>query len=454
MEVKFELITVSGILFCMMDVLLCGRFFGLIFSRRLSRAKYIMWAVAIALTITLENSFGNTWLNLLCVPVIYMVFSKLAFRLSPGNCVGYTIIYYIIFAGGREAIFGILYSFLEALLKWETPAWFTFGGIPFLLLEYLSAYLLLLYTKKYIKKMEIESDSRFCWYLLIMPIASLLVMIIFIYMEFPSSTMIQILVCGGTFLIYVSNVAVFVILSNLTQEMKRIKLSELSDLKQELERRNFERIEQANEVYRRFLHDVHHYYAQFRNLAAQGETRTIVGIIDELEGKLATDEKPVFYISDPVMNSILIEYEKQAKEKGIKCSIFVEERLDVGFISDGDKISMFGNLLLNAIEAASECAEEERGMQVELFMGNRNMLVLQVENTYCHKLRIEGGHGDKGRKNISLLSTKPDAGSHGLGIGIVRELAKKYGGSLTLSQEKGQFTAVLTLSRHLRQNIE
>lgn len=302
--------------------------------------------------------------------------------------------------------------------------------------------------------MQIESDSRFCWYLLIMPAASLTIMMIFIYMEFPSSTMIQILICGGTFLLYFSNVVVFIILSNLTQEMKRINLSELSDLKQELERRNFERIEQANEVYRRFLHDVHHYYAQFRSLAAQGETQTIVGIIDELEGKLATDEKPVFYIGDPVMNSILIEYEKQAKEKGIKCSIFVEERLDVGFISDGDKISMFGNLLLNAIEAASKCAEEERGMQVELFMGNRNMLVLQVENTYCHKLRIESGRGDKGRKNISLLSTKPDAGSHGLGIGIVRELAKKYGGSLALSQEKGQFTAVLTLSRHLRQNIE
>ncbi|MBO5094050.1 MAG: sensor histidine kinase, partial [Lachnospiraceae bacterium] len=317
-----------------------------------------------------------------------------------------------------------------------------------------SSYLLLLYTEKYIKKMEIESDSRFCWYLLIMPAASLTIMVIFIYMEFPSSTMIQILVCGGTFLLYVSNAAVFVILSNLTQEMKRNKLLELSELKRELERRNFERIEQANEVYRKFLHDVHHYYAQFRSLAVQGETQTIVGIIDELEGKLATEEKPVFYIADPVVNSVLIEYEKQAKEQGVKCSVFVEKGLDIGFISDGDKISMFGNLLLNAIEAAAGCAEGERSMQAELFMGNRNVLVLRIENTFCHELRIEDGCDDKRRKSISLLSTKPDAGSHGLGIGIVRELAKKYGGSLTLSREKGRFTAVLTLSRRMGQNTE
>ncbi|MBO5093897.1 MAG: hypothetical protein J6C33_06025, partial [Lachnospiraceae bacterium] len=236
---KFELISVSGFLLCVMDVLLCGRFFRAMFSRCLSRAQYMVWVTAIALTIILENSFGNTWLNLLCVPVIYMIFSKLAFRLSLGNCIGYTIIYYIIFAGGREVVSVILYRFLEVLLKWEVPAWFTLGGIPFLLLEYLAAYLLLLYTEKYIKKMEIERDGRFCWYLLIMPAASLTIMIIFSYIEFPSSRALQILMCVGMSLLYFSNAAVFVILSNLTQEMKRNKLLELSELKRELERRNF-----------------------------------------------------------------------------------------------------------------------------------------------------------------------------------------------------------------------
>ena len=447
---KFELISASGIIFCLMDVFLCGRFFKAMFRQRLDRTRYILCVAAITSAIVFINSFGNSWLNLICVPVLYMIFSKLAFRLSPDNCIGYTVIYYIIFAGGREVVSTILYRFFEIALGWHIPKWFMIGALPFLLTEYLVAYLLLLYMEKYMKKLELESDSRFCWYLLIMPVASLLVMIIYSYIEFPASIMLQILMCVGTVLLYFSNAAVFVVLSNLTQEMKKAKLAELSDLKRELERRNFDRIEQANEVYRKFLHDVHHYYAQFRSLAMRGETQTIVRIIDELEGKLATEEKFAFYIGDPVMNSILTEYEEQAKKRGVECAVVAEEGLNVGFISDGDKISMFGNLLSNALDAAAECAEGERRMRVELFMGNRNMLVLRIENTFCHELRIEDGV-DEEPQAITLLSTKPDEGSHGLGIGIVRKLAEKYGGSLTLSQENGMFTAALTLSRHMGQ---
>ena len=151
---RLEMVSVSGILFCILDVLLCGRFFKAMFQQRLSRMRYILCVAAATLAITFINSFGNTWLNLMCVPVFYMIFCKLVFRLSLSNCIGYTVIYYIIFAGGREVVFVILYRFLEALLEWRAPIWFTFGGIPFLLTEYLATYLLLLYTEKYMKKME------------------------------------------------------------------------------------------------------------------------------------------------------------------------------------------------------------------------------------------------------------------------------------------------------------
>lgn len=440
---NLEWVSLFSIIFCAMDVLMLGSFFSAMFPKRLNVIKYIICITTLMLLIMIENSFGSTWMNLFLMPVLYMLFAKLAFRISFSNSFGYTLIYYIIFAGGKEAAFEMLYRLVSAIMECSVSAWFMPGGISFLMVEYLFSYLYLLYIVKYLKRLNIREDDKFCWYLLIMPIASLLIMISFAYMEFPSSRMIQILMCLGTFLLYFSNGAIFVVLSRLTQAMNQVKLAELSDLKQDLERRNFDRVEKANAMYREFLHDIHHYFSQFRSLAAQGETQRIIGIVDELEGKLAAEEYHAFYIGDPVLNSILIEYERQAKEQGIEITIHAEEGLNVGFISDGDKISMFGNLLSNAVEAAERCSPGKRCMDVRLFMGNKYMLMFHVTNSHTNQFKME---------NTRLLSTKPDAGNHGLGIRIVKELAVKYGGMLTLSQDETYFSAVLTISRRAGQN--
>lgn len=437
---KMELLSFWRLLLCTLDVLMFCSFFHAMFILKISKIKYAVYILTTTLIIVIVNSFGITWINLLALPVFYMLFSKLVFSISVSNSIVYTIIYYTVFAAGRESAFEILYRLLSAVTSYSIPQWFTPGAVPFLIIEYFVSFLFLLYIESYMKKLDIRGNDKFCWYLLIMPIASISIMISFMYMEFPDTRSIQIIMCGGAFLLYVSNAAIFIVLARFTQTMNQIKLSELNDLKVELERSNFERIERVNITYRKYLHDIHKYFNQFRSLAARGESQSIVRIVDELEGKMKADEVEEFYIGNPVLNSIFVEYVKRAREQEIKISIHAVEHLNVEFISDSDKISIFGNLLSNAIEAAAKCEKDKRRIDINLSMGNNYMLVFFIENTHINQLRKDG---------TRLLSTKRDDKAyvnHGLGIGNVKDLAKKYGGRLELNQMEDKFMAMLIIS--------
>lgn len=245
------------------------------------------------------------------------------------------------------------------------------------------------------------------------------------------------LVCG-IFLLTVFIVAVFIILAHSAQTRKRIKEAEISRLVKDLEKENYEKILKLNDVYRKYMHDVHQYFYQFRSLALSGENRAIIDIIDAWEGNLGREESNMLYSGSAVINSLLSRCVDNAKERQIELDIFVEDALDLDFIQDVDKISMFGNLLDNAMEAAGECEEGKRKINIRMFMGNNHCLVFRMENTWSMKPRRAGG---------KLLSTKRDSENHGLGIGIARELARRYGGSLELEEQGEWFVTTLIAAR-------
>ncbi|MCM1243061.1 MAG: GHKL domain-containing protein [Roseburia sp.] len=311
-------------------------------------------------------------------------------------------------------------------------------GMLFYLPEYLLSYLFLLYTQKYMKEIEIKEAGSFEWYLLVMPISSILILSSFIYMDFPDERYLQILMCIGAFLLYFSNAVIFIILAHFTQTMNKVKMTELSLLKKDMEEENFENIVKINNVYRKYMHDVHQYFYQFKSLASSGENEAIVSIIDGWETNLRHDRSNRLYTGSAVVNSLLSRCYDNAKEKQIEIDIFVEDALDLDFIQDADKISMFGNLLDNAVEAAEECEEGKRKINIKMYMGSRYFLIFTIENTWMRNLRT-----DKGK----LLSTKKDSGNHGLGIGISQGLAQKYGGSLDWEGQDDWFIVTLSIAK-------
>ncbi len=442
---NFELLSAWSLCFCACDVFMLTSFFQSMFKRRVSVKRSAAYFVIATMVIFAENAFGSTALNLLSVPLVYLLYSIATFSISINCAIVYALIYYIIFAGGREVAFELLYRLVPMVTPFDIPPWFTPYGIPYLVVEYVLAFLFLLFIERFTSKLEVNGDDKFCWYLLVMPLASLEILISYTYMEFPKTGFIAFIMCCAAFLLYFSNAAIFVILEKFTQVMNQNKLMQLSSLKIDMESTNYKNIDKANFIYRRHLHDMHTYFNQFRNLAIRGEDRIIIRIIDELEGKLQAEESDIIYSGDAVVNGLLAEYRGRARELGAEMEISLENHLYLGFISDGDKISMFGNLLLNALEAVEKCRDGERRIDVGMYMGNAYFLVFRVENSYAA--------GNSGPKDAygpegGLMTTKKDAGNHGLGIKIVEELAQKYGGTLEIKTHEAVFVATLMVSSY------
>lgn len=435
---NLEMFTIGRVLLCAVDVAMLYLFFKAMFQLRKYGAGVYTGLFVIEIgAIVLINSHGNTWLNLLVIPSSFMALVLLMFKLSVTDALIYTVIYCAIFSGGREVACEMLFRMISSYSQFQIPAWFTPAGFWYLIPEYIFGFLFLLLIVKSLKKLDIGGHQGVAWYLLIMPVTSLIVLSTYIYMDFPDSVLIQRLMCTGAFLLYFSNAAVFLVLAKYKGIMNLAKYEEMAGLRQALEEDEFQNITRLNRFYRDYMHDMNSYLMQIRSLASHKQHQKIMELVDELEGEVRMGESNIVYNTNEVLNTILAERSIRAENKGIELSVFVESFINVDFISSADMISMFGNLLDNALEAADTCEAGDRKVDVRLFMGNRYMLVLYIKNSFAVPAQREGE---------KLLTTKKEKQFHGLGIGIVNRLAEKYGGTLLLEEHGDNFITTLNLS--------
>ncbi|MBB5749247.1 ATP-binding protein [Micrococcus sp. TA1] len=147
--------------------------------------------------------------------------------------------------------------------------------------------------------------------------------------------------------------------------------------------------------------------------------------------------------AEPALDALLIAKASQARERGVTMDHRNEVDSPTG-VPAQDLVTLMGNLLDNAIDAAADPARrdpEDRWVDAEARLEGR-WLVLQV---------ADGGPGPSAedRERIFELgwSTKP-AGPAGRGVGLalVRQTARRLGGTVDLAQDSGTvFTVELPL---------
>lgn len=136
-----------------------------------------------------------------------------------------------------------------------------------------------------------------------------------------------------------------------------------------------------------------------------------------------------------VIDVILTEKSLLCRSKGINFTCMADcSELD--FIKEGDLYAMFGNILDNAVEAASQVTEEEKkciSLNVRTVSGCVSVL---TQNYYEGEITFEDGYP---------VTTKTDKKSHGYGIRSIRAIAEKYGGLINIKTEDGIFIVSLLI---------
>ncbi|HKF17319.1 MAG TPA: sensor histidine kinase [Candidatus Dormibacteraeota bacterium] len=146
-------------------------------------------------------------------------------------------------------------------------------------------------------------------------------------------------------------------------------------------------------------------------------------------------------MGDPVLGALLLAKAAIASERGIELRVSDDTVLTESPLQPDDLITLLGNLIDNAIDAAAQ-SPGERWVSVAVGAQDEE-LVIRVEDS---------GPGvpvaDRERVFVEGFTTKARTGSRrrGMGLALAREVARRNGGEVTVTGEHGAvFTARLPL---------
>jgi sensor histidine kinase regulating citrate/malate metabolism len=103
-------------------------------------------------------------------------------------------------------------------------------------------------------------------------------------------------------------------------------------------------------------------------------------------------------------------------------------------IKESDFITIFGNLVENALIAVSEIPDDNRVIHVNAKMLSDEMLGLTVKNPYEGTIKLN-------KKGLPK-SDRPD---HGIGLTSVKAVVNRYNGALDISTDDSLFTVGVLL---------
>ena len=201
---------------------------------------------------------------------------------------------------------------------------------------------------------------------------------------------------------------------------------------------------EENQELERSIAKVHHYYAFMRdnidilNMKAHDlkhfirDAREKIAVdsaeLEELQ-KTVEDYETIANTGSQTLDYILTEKRYLCQKEGISFTFSADGKA-LSFLSQGDLISLFGNLLSNAVEAEEKLADKDKAYIFLAVSVHSGMTSIHLENYYPEEVVFENG---------IPLTTKEDRRFHGFGSKSIRYIVKKYGGTYANEHEQGIF---------------
>lgn len=193
----------------------------------------------------------------------------------------------------------------------------------------------------------------------------------------------------------------------------------------ELELNHYSNMVEKNRDMRVFRHDFKNNLISVRALIGGGQYNEAEKYIDELYGRLDAT-KNAFSTGNHLADAILAEKNSAAVSQ--KTEIDFDGIIPSDGIDNIDLCTILANALDNALEASKSIENAIINVRAAV---NSAVFMLTVSNPTLQPVEI---------KNNRVKTTKADSVNHGLGIGSIKNAAKKYNGEINLKYEDGHFT--------------
>ena len=193
--------------------------------------------------------------------------------------------------------------------------------------------------------------------------------------------------------------------------------------------------EAAYQETRRVRHDLSGYLVDLKASIQSGETGEAEKKIDAILEHNQIYRNEVSRSGNLVIDS-LINYKYSLTQKegiGMNCYVFVPEQMP---FDGADLCIILGNLLDNAVEAASTLPEGQRHIEVSVSQVKGSLSIV-VQNPYSGKIR----KNSRGQ----ILTSKHDSMNHGIGLPSVQRSVDKYNGEMLTDYGNGIFRGAVLL---------
>lgn len=173
-------------------------------------------------------------------------------------------------------------------------------------------------------------------------------------------------------------------------------------------------------------------------LVELGRGEEAMRLINEVSGvQQDLSEALLTRMGDPVLGALLLAKSGVASERGIELQVSEDTMLAQSPLDPNDLITLLGNLIDNALDAASKSPGKRR-VDVSVAM-RQDDLVIRV---------ADSGEGVPANLTERIFTegfttkSRPDGRRRGFGLTLVREVARRNGGDVTVTNEGGAvFTA-------------
>lgn len=381
------------------------------------------------------NMFGSTYINLFGLPTILFLYATVLFKVTVGQRIIYVLIVEVSILCG-EFFLTVLLEVPPRLMKMGAIAnlsdikWQIFSAK-------LLAYVILAIVKQMSGKGKHYMPRKIFFLYLCQPLAGLMIMMLSYYANMNTIVTddFKVALTIGFTCLVLGNVLMFYAFNQYAKQTALAREHEMTILKQNADLEYYMQVAEMNNQHRKLVHDTTHYMKVIGELAREKQTDRIMNLAQEVTGELE-HARTLVYCLNPVLNAVLQEKKRECEKQKTEIDIYVEPGIVTEGISDKDIVAMLGNLLDNAVSAASAC-KKERYVRVRIFMEKeRNFFIVKIINPY---------EGNLMQNEEGFISTKNERELHGIGLKSVKSTAEKYDGYLECQTENQLFTAVLLL---------
>lgn len=184
---------------------------------------------------------------------------------------------------------------------------------------------------------------------------------------------------------------------------------------------------------RKVVHDMKNHILALKNYDQEQNWPGLHEYLNELSNDMLEYNFHV-WTGNHMLDMILNEKSKEAKDKKIDMQINTEVFTTLPF-TDREIISLFGNLLDNAIEACERITDKNTWIHIKMKKKNQ-LLYFEIKNTTETTVQQVPG---------KFITTKTDGTLHGYGIKNIMDVVEKYHGIFQSQMVEDYFVVMISV---------